>query len=179
MEANGIKGVHLTLHRHFSPYEMRDPQNEEEEVASIPFFPVWHNLEDVDVIKEHALQVFKEIADIFNQSNLEIYLSHGSSGRPSISVIDAYSHFVMTGNFDWKLYNLTFDDEYRSDQGKEVKGYQMTIDSSKSWQEKSARQREEITHLKTELSKTTALLGGLEKEITHLKTELAGLDSEL
>ena len=74
---------------------------------------------------------------------------------------------------------MTLDIDYGSDIGEGVTGYQMTPDSSKRWQNESAEQKKEITRLESELSKTTALLGGLKKEITHLKTELAGLDSEL
>lgn len=174
LESDGTesKGIHLSLHRHFKPYEDNERFLLKKEIRSIPLFPIWWNIGDVDKTIEHALLVFKEIEDNFNQPNLEIYLSHGSSGRPSISVIDAYSHFVMAGNFDWKLYNLTLDEEYGSDQGKEVKGYQMTIDSSKSWQEKSARQREEITHLKTELA-------GLNSELLKVTSLLSDYGSTL
>ena len=53
------------------------------------------------------------------------------------------------------------------------------VEENRRTSQKSAEQKKEITRLESELSKTTALLGGLKKEITHLKTELAGLDSEL
>ena len=160
LESNGAgsKGIHLNLHRHFSPYEKRKEYLLKKEIPSIPLFPIYWDIENVDKTIEHAILVFKKIKDNFNQPNLQIYLSHGSSGRPSISVISAYSSFVRAGNLDWRLYNLTVDDYYGSVKGEKFKGYHMTIDSSKFWQDESAEQK---------------------KEITHLKTELAGLDSEL
>ena len=173
IESNGTKGVHLTIHRHFHPYYTTHNRNTllKEEILSLPIFPVFHNLQDVDAMLKHAMYVFTEIEKQFEETDLEIYLSIGSSGRALISVIGAYSHFVRgKTKLNWKLYNLTRDENYGGDDKRE--GYQMTPDSSKNWQEESARQREEITHLKTELA-------GLDSELLKVTSLLSDLGSTL
>jgi hypothetical protein len=175
-ESDGIKGVHLSTHRHFVPYNTNANIKHllKKNIPSIPLFPIFFDLEAVDKMKEHAIHAFHEIHKQFNEPNLEIYLSHGSSGRPSIAVMEGYSHFIRSFKLDWRLYNLTRDEHYDSNEKNE--GYQMTPGSSNYWQQESAKQKEEITRLGSELEKVSTLLSdtasALSAESIRLKSRL-------
>ena len=195
----GVGQIMLFAHRHTEVEINKElkkkglPEAPEERMfAGIPIYPMEFNIGATRELFLHCMQVLGLIQKKFGDEPLDIHVQMGSSQ----TAVGAATHALYTyiREFEthlWSVYDYNVDYFYNGEsigtnQGSKFHimttnliNFRDYVAKNRRTSQKSAEQKKEITRLESELSKTTALLGGLKKEITHLKTELAGLDSEL
>lgn len=196
----GVGQIMLFAHRH-TILEINKKREEkdltkvpdERVFAGIPIYPMEFDIGATRELFLHCMQVLALIQHKFGDEPLDIHVQMGSSQTAvgaTTHALYSYIRLVETPP-SWSVYDYNVDYNYNdefigTDQGSKFHimttnfiNFRDYVAKNRLISQESAGQRGEITHLKTELAKTTALLGSLKKEITHLKTELASLDSEL
>ena len=150
LEINGEYFVHVTLHRHMAEREVNPESKSEvggstgeidaQYIPSIPVFPVWFDLGEIELIGEHVFRFLYSLYEKLgpNYPDTNLIVSFGSMNTTSVTFQTAFYHFAKAKNPGWRFFQLIHDKD-RTVSGKKHPGHHMHPDINMLFQEERAQ----------------------------------------